>query len=116
MALHFELSFPCFIVRRDDESRFAVVERPTGEKAIAILTDPRLAEMFVFEHCFERTTYRPLPINTPLGLARILARYLPPEVTHVVFNPNGAQPRTETVETVIRLLKHSPVGVDADEI
>jgi hypothetical protein len=112
MALHFELTFPCFIVRRDDESRFAVVQLPTGEKAIAILTDPRLVQMFLFERCFDRVVLRPLPINTPIGLARILARYLPAGVTHVVFNPNGVQPRTETVESLIRLLKQSPVSSD----
>jgi len=112
MPSHFELNFPCFIVRRDDESRFAVVQLPTGEKAIAILTDPRLVQMFLFERCSERAHHRPLPINTPIGLARILARHLPAGVTHVVFDPNGVQPRTETVENLVRLLKQSPVRSD----
>ena len=112
MTSHFELCFPCFIVRRDDESRFAVVELPSGEKAIAVLTDPRLVQMFLFERCFDRTHHRPLPINTPLGLARILARHLPAGVTQVVFDPNGVSPRVEPVESLVQLLKQSPVGGD----
>jgi hypothetical protein len=109
MQSHFELRFPCFIVRRDDESRFAVVQLHTGEKAIAILTDPQLVQMFLFERCFERIPHRPLPINTPIGLARILARHLPEGVTHVVFDPNGVTPRTEKVEDLVRLLKSATV-------
>jgi hypothetical protein len=95
MTSPFELSFPCFIVRRDDASRFAVVQLPDGRHAIAILTDPNLVQMFLFERCFDRIHHHPLPINTPAGLARILSRHLPPEVTHVVFNPNGIQPRND---------------------
>jgi hypothetical protein len=105
----FELSFPCFIVRRDDASRFAVVQLPTGERAIVILTDPHLVQMFLFERCWERGKRRPLPINTAGGLARILERYLPTGVTHVVFNPNGVDPRTEPVELVLRVLKQAVV-------
>ena len=112
MASRFELTFPCYIVRRDDESRFAVVQLPTDEKAIAILTDPQLVQMFLFERIRERVEYRPLPINTPIGLARILSRYLPTGVTHVVFNPNGVHPYTETVEGLIRLLRRAPVFSD----
>ena len=44
MATPFELSFPCFIVRRDDASRFAVVQLSDGHHAIAILTDPNLVQ------------------------------------------------------------------------
>jgi hypothetical protein len=109
MPSHFELNFPCFIVRRDDESRFAVVHLPTGEKAIAILTDPRLVQMFLFERCFEHARHRPLPINTPTGLARILDHYLPDGVTHVIFDPNSVRPRTVRVEKLVGLLKHVPV-------
>ncbi len=72
------------------------------------MTDPRLVQMFLFERCFDHIPYRPLPINTPLGLARILAP-LPEGVTHVVFDPNGVTPRTETVESLVRLLKTATV-------
>ena len=105
MTSQFELTFPCFIVRRDDPSRFAVVQLPDGRHAIAILTDPNLVQMFLFERCFDRIHHRPLPINTPSGLARILARHLPPEVTHVVFNPNGVSPRIESIERIVKVLK-----------
>jgi hypothetical protein len=108
----FELSFPCFIVRRDDESRFAVVQLPDGRHAIAILTDPNLVQMFLFERCFDQIHHRPLPINTPSGLARILSRHLPPEVTHVVFNPNGIQPRIESVAGLLQVLKRHRVTID----
>jgi len=113
MPSHFELRFPCFIVRRDDASRFDVVQLHTGERAIAILTDPRLVQMFLFERWSEHIPYRPLPINTPIGLARILARHLPEGVTHVVFDPNGVTPRTETVENLVRLLKTGAVQNEA---
>jgi hypothetical protein len=112
MTSPFELSFPCFIVRRDDESRFAVVQLPDGNHAIAVLTDPNLVQMFLFERCFDRIHHHPLPINTPTGLARILTKHLPPEVTHVVFNPNGIQPRIESVEQLVKLLKSHRVVVD----
>lgn len=112
MPSHFELNFPCFIVRRDDESRFAVVQLPTGERAIAILTDPQLVQMFVFERCYEPIHHRPLPINTPVGLARILASHLPEGVTHVVFDPNGVSPRTVRVDKLVSLLKVSLVRSD----
>jgi hypothetical protein len=110
MTPHFELHFPCFIVRREDESRFAVVSLPSGERAIAVLTDPNLVQMFVIERCFDRVAHRPLPVNTPAGLARILKSHVPPEVTHVVFNPNGVQPFTETLDRVL----HSLEAVAAD--
>lgn len=112
MASPFELSFPCFIVRRDDASRFAEVQLPDGRHAIAILTDPNLVQMFLFDRCFDQVHHRPLPINTPAGLARILTRHLPPEVTHVVFNPNGIQPRIESVERLVALLKRHRVTID----
>jgi hypothetical protein len=112
MTSPFELSFPCFIVRRDDQSRFAVVQLPDGGHAIAILTDPNLVQMFLFERCFDRIHHSPLPINTPSGLARILSKHLPPEVTHVVFNPNGIQPRIESVERLVALLKRHKVAID----
>jgi|HubBroStandDraft_4_1064222.scaffolds.fasta_scaffold49097_2 hypothetical protein len=112
MATPFELSFPCFIVRRDDASRFAVVQLPDGHHAIAILTDPNLVQMFLFDRCFDQVHHRPLPINTPAGLARILTRHLPPEVTHVVFNPNGIQPRIESIERLVSLLKRHRVTID----
>lgn len=110
MTSHFELTFPCFIVRRDDASRFAVVQLPAGEQAIVVLTDPNLVQMFLFERCWDRISHRPLPISTPNGLARILESHLPAGVTHVVFNPNGAEPRTEPVERLLRLLKHTNVS------
>jgi hypothetical protein len=112
MPSRFELSFPCFIVRRDDESRFAVVQLPTGEKAIVILTDPQLVQMFLFERSFERTPQRPLPINTPLGLARILNRHLPEGVTHVIFDPNSVYPRKVRVDKLIGVLKLAPIYSD----
>jgi hypothetical protein len=112
MATPFELSFPCFIVRRDDASRFAVVQLSDGHHAIAILTDPNLVQMFLFDRCFDQVHHRPLPINTPAGLARILTRHLPPEVTHVVFNPNGIQPRIESIERLVSLLKRHRVTID----
>ncbi len=112
MPSRFELIFPCYVVRRDDESRFAVVQLPTGEQAIAILTDPQLVQMFLFERIRERVQYRPLPINTPVGLARILARFLPSGVTHVVFNPNGVHPRIEPVDVLVKLLRRAPVVSD----
>jgi hypothetical protein len=115
MTSPFELTFPCFILRRDDESRFAVVQLPDGSHAIAILTDPNLVQMFLFEHCFEQISHRPLPINTPAGLARILSTQLAPEVTHVVFNPNGVQPRIESVKRLVALSKsHSVANQVAD--
>lgn len=107
----FKLNFPCFIVRREDESRFAVVSLPTGEQAIAVLTDPSLVQMFVIERWDERIAQRPLPVNTPAGLARILEKHVPSEVTHVVFNPNSVQPRIEPIARLLRLLKQ---GVPAD--
>jgi hypothetical protein len=105
MSFQFELTFPCFIVRRDDASRFDVVQLPDGTHAIPILTDPNYVQMFVFERLSDRTPHRPLPVSTPGGLARILSKHLPPEVTHVVFNPNSAQPRIESVERLLTLLK-----------
>jgi hypothetical protein len=111
MKSTFELNFPCFIVRRDDASRFSVVQLPTGERAIVILTDPHLVQMFLFERCWEEGKRRPLPINTAGGLARILARHLPEGVTHVVFNPNGIAPRTERVERLLGVLKQASVPI-----
>ena len=112
MPSRFELNFPCFIMRRDDESRFAVVQLPTSERAIVILTDPQLVQMFLFERCYEPTHDRPLPINTPAGLARILDRHLPEGVTHVIFDPNSASPRKVRVENLIRVLKLAPMYSD----
>ena len=112
MPPHFELNFPCFIVRRDDASRFAVVQLPTGEQAIVILTDPQLVHMFLFERWHERSHDRPLPINTPTGLARILDRHLPQGVTHVVFDPNSAKPRKVRIDRLVPLLRRAPVYSD----
>jgi len=112
MSSRFELTFPCFIVRRNDESRFAVVRLPGGDKAIAILTDPQLLQTFVSERWSERVVLRPLPVNTPVGLARILSRYLPKGVTRVVFNPNGVRPIVETVDELVRLLQRAPIYSD----
>jgi hypothetical protein len=105
MSSRFELSFPCFIVRRDDESRFDVVRLADGAHAIAILTDPNFVQMFLFDRLSDRTAHRPLPVSTPGGLARILSNHIPPEVTHVVFDPNSAQPRIESVAGLLKLLK-----------
>jgi hypothetical protein len=115
MARPFALSFPCFVLRRDDEPRCAVVSLPAGEQAIAILTDPNLVQMFVFEHCFEPVPHRPLPVNTPAGLARILEHHLPEGVTHVVFNPNGVEPCIERASELLRLLKQVVVTGETDE-
>jgi hypothetical protein len=112
MPSNFELTFPCFIVRRDDASRFAVVQLPAGEQAIVILTDPRLVQMFLFEAWEERSHDRPLPINTPAGLARILNRHLPEGVTHVIFDPNSATPRKVRIDKLVPLLKRAPVYSD----
>jgi hypothetical protein len=112
MPSHFELTFPCFIVRRDDASRFAVVQLATGEQAIVILTDPRLVQMFLFERWHERSHDRPLPINTPTGLARILDRHLPTGVTHVIFDPNSASPRKVRIDKLVPLLKRTFVFSD----
>jgi hypothetical protein len=105
MSNRFELTFPCFIVRRDDSSRFDVVQLPDGARAIAILTDPNFVQMFLFERLSDRTAHRPLPVSTPGGLARILSKHLPPGVTQVVFDPNSARPRIESVEGLLALLK-----------
>jgi hypothetical protein len=112
MPSNFELTFPCFIVRRDDASRFAVVQLATGEQAIVILTDPRLVQMFLFDRWHERSHDRPLPINTPGGLARILDRHLPDGVTHVIFDPNTAAPRKVRIERLLPLLKRALVYSD----
>jgi hypothetical protein len=111
MKSTFELNFPCFIVRRDDASRFSVVQLPTGERAIVILTDPHLVQMFLFERCWEGGKRRPLPINTAHGLARILERHIPKDVTHVVFDPNGVAPRTEPIDRLLRVLRHTSVPI-----
>lgn len=105
MATRYEMTFPCFIVRRDDATGFAIVNLPTGERAIVILSNPNFVNMFLFEQGFTHHDLHPLPINTPAGLAQILVEHLPAEVTHVVFNPNSVQPHTVSIDALVRLLK-----------
>lgn len=112
MSSHFELNFPCFIVRRDDATRFAVVQLPAGEQAIVILTDPQFVQMFLFDRWEERSHDRPLPINTPFGLARILTRHMPEGVTHVIFDPNSARPRKVAIDKLLPILKRAPIYSD----
>jgi hypothetical protein len=40
---------------------------------------------------------------------------VPPEVTHVDYNPTGIQPRIESVERLVTLLKRHKVAIEVTD-
>ncbi len=112
MPSTFTLTFPCFIIRREDDLRFGMTVLPDGRRAMAVFTDANLAEMYLFERCWDKVSHRSIQINTPDGLARVLSSHVPDEVTKVVFNPNGVYPHTERIGPLVRMLQRHAVPND----
>jgi hypothetical protein len=93
----FCLHFPCYALRRPDGKRYADESASDGSRAVVLLTDEDLVERYSRDR--ELAKHLTVVLADVGSLARFLRR-LPPDVTHVTFDPSDGFHRRYPVDVI----------------